>query len=160
MTTRIYLDHAATAPVHPAAWEAMRPHLTGPAGNPASAHAAGRHARRALEDARELIAARLGAGADEVIFTSGATEANNLALFGLAGDPPGHIIASPIEHPCVVGPLKELEKRGFIVEWLSADSEGIIQNWRRDDDTRLVCVQLVNHETGAVQPIKELTTQA
>src|SRR5205823_14747039 len=99
-SSRIYLDHAATTPVLPDAWEAMRPLLTGPPGNPASAHAAGRHARRALEDSRELVAVRLGATPDEVIFTSGATEANNLALFGLAGDPPGHILASPIEHPC------------------------------------------------------------
>src|SRR5437762_1279119 len=84
MTTHIYLDHAATTPVLPEAWEAMRPLMTGPPGNPASAHAAGRHVRRALEDARELVAARLGASADEVIFTSGATEANNLAILGLA----------------------------------------------------------------------------
>src|SRR5262245_8066609 len=91
-TTRIYLDYAATAPVQPVVWAAVQPLLAGPPGNPASAHAAGRHVRRALEDARELLAARLGAAPDEVIFTSGATEANNLALFGLAGDPAGHIV--------------------------------------------------------------------
>src|SRR5438128_10785048 len=101
----IYLDHNATTPLLPAVWEAMRPYLTEVYGNPASAHHIGRRARQALEDARERVAALLGADADEVVFTSGATEANNLALFGLAGNPPGHIIASPIEHPCVIEPL-------------------------------------------------------
>src|SRR5689334_11188355 len=155
MTTHIYLDHAATTPVLPEAWEAMRPLLTGPPGNPASAHAAGRHARRALEDARELVADRLGAAPDEVIFTSGATEANNLALFGLTGDPPGHIIASPIEHPCVIEPLKCLAERGLAVEYLPVSRDGIVE-WaalpemlRRE--TRLVSVMMVNHETGALQ---------
>jgi cysteine desulfurase len=154
MTTRIYLDHAATTPVLPEVWEVMRPHLTGPPGNPASAHAAGRHARRALEDARELVASRLGAAPDEVIFTSGATEANNLALFGLAGDPPGHIIASRIEHPCVTEPLKCLAERGFKVEYLPVSRDGLVELsaipglLRRE--TRLVTVMMVNHETGAV----------
>src|SRR5262245_53591385 len=114
----INFDHNATAPLRPAALDAMQPWLAGPAGNPASAHAAGRHARRALEDARERVAALLGAFPDEVIFTSGATEANNLAIFGLCGDPPGHILASSIEHPCVVEPLKQLAGRRFTVEWL------------------------------------------
>src|SRR5262245_35901695 len=85
----IYLDHNATAPLLPAVWEAMRPHLTGALGNPASAHHAGRRARRALEDARERLAHLLRAHPDEVVFTSGATEANNLALLGLADEPPG-----------------------------------------------------------------------
>src|SRR5205085_9665269 len=89
----IYLDHNASAPLRPEALKAMRPWLGGAAGNPASAHAAGRHARRRLEDAREQIASLLGAGPDEVVFTSGATEANNLALFGLAGEPRGRIIS-------------------------------------------------------------------
>src|SRR5437870_10166723 len=151
-SSRIYLDHAATTPVLPEAWEAMRPLLTGPPGNPASAHAAGRQARRALEDARELVAARLGAAADEVIFTSGATEANNLALFGLAGDPPGLIIASPIEHPCVIEPLKQLASRGFDVEWLPVSAQGIVEELPPWPEAKLVTVMLANHETGAIQP--------
>src|SRR5438876_763488 len=126
MTPPIYLDHAATTPVLPEAWEAMRPLLTGPPGNPASAHAAGRQARRALEDARELVAARLGAAPDEVIFTSGATEANNLALFGLAGDPPGRLIAGPTEHPCVAEPLRQLAARGFAVDLLPVGRDGVV----------------------------------
>src|SRR5947209_4481805 len=100
----IYLDNNATTPMLPAVWEAMRPLWTEVYGNPASAHQAGRRARRALEDARECVAVLLGAFPDEVIFTSGATEANNLALFGLAGDPPGHIISSAVEHPSVAEP--------------------------------------------------------
>ena len=81
----LYLDNNATTPLLPAVWEAMWPFLTAFYGNPASAHWAGRRARQALEDAREQVAALLGAWPDEVVFTSGATEANNLALFGLAG---------------------------------------------------------------------------
>src|SRR4051794_35397339 len=108
MNFMLNLDHNATAPVRPEVWEAMRPWLTERTGNPASAHAAGRRARQALEDARERVAGLLGAFPDEVIFTSGATEANNLATFGLCGDPPGRILASPVEHPCVIEPLKRL----------------------------------------------------
>src|SRR5436190_13105981 len=104
----------------------MRPHVVGPPGNPASAHAAGRRARQALEDARERVAALLGASPDEVVFTSGATEANNLAIFGLAGSPPAHILASPIEHPCVTEPLNQLAARGFEVEYLPVDQYGTV----------------------------------
>jgi cysteine desulfurase len=152
----IYLDHAATTSVLPEVWEAMRPFAGENFGNPASAHAAGRKARQALEDARESIAHRLGASPDEVIFTSGATEANNLAIFGLAGSPPGHILASPIEHPCVMEPLKQLAARGFEVEFLPVDSHGFVSvDAFREAvrlDTRLAVVMLVNHETGVVEP--------
>jgi cysteine desulfurase len=159
----LYLDHAATTPTLPEVWEAMRPLAAENFGNPASAHAAGRRARQALEDARECVAACLSASPDEVVFTSGATEANNLALFGLAGSPPGHILASPIEHPCVTEPLKQLAARGFEVEYLPGGSNGIISvdafRERVRPDTRLAAVMLVNHETGAVQPIPVLSTQ-
>ena len=117
----IYLDNNATTPLLPAVWEAMRPYLTQVYGNPASAHQAGRKARQALEDAREQIAGLLDAFPDEVLFTSGATEANNLALFGLAGDPPGHLLASPIEHPSVVEPLRQLAEAGFGLDFLPVD---------------------------------------
>ena len=122
----IYLDNNATTPMLPAVAEAMRPFLTEVYGNPASAHRAGRRARQALEDAREKTAAILDAHPDEVIFTSGGTEANNLALFGLGGDPPGHIITSPIEHPSVSEPIQHLEKHGFTVDRLPVDHEGAI----------------------------------
>ena len=108
----IYLDNNATTPLLPAVWEAMQPFFTDVPGNPASAHWAGRRARQALEDARERTAALLGAGPDEVVFTSGATEANNLAIFGLAGTAPGHVLASPVEHPCVLDPVRRLADIG------------------------------------------------
>src|SRR5262245_7923662 len=159
----IYLDHAATTPVLPEVWEAMRPYAVEHFGNPASAHAAGRKARQALEDARERVAALLGASPDEVIFTSGATEANNLAIFGLAGSPPGHIFASPIEHPCVTEPLNQLAVRGFDVEYLLVGRDGIVSadafRERVRAETRLAVVMLVNHETGAVQPVSVLSPQ-
>ena len=158
----IYLDSNATSPPRPEAFEAMRPWLTERAGNPASAHSAGRQARRALEDAREQVAAMLGAFPDEVVFTSGATEANNLAIFGLCGNPPGHLIASSIEHPCVVEPLKHLAELGFELEWLPVNGDGIIEadaiSSRVRPETRLIAVMLANHETGAIQPVQELST--
>src|SRR5262249_24921416 len=113
----IYLDNNDTTPTLPAVWEAMRPFLGEVYGTPASAHQHARPARRALEDARERAAALLDAHPDEVLFTSGATEANNLALFGLAGDPPGHLIVSAVEHPSVAEPAQELARRGFEVSW-------------------------------------------
>src|SRR5207245_1076095 len=110
-----------------------------------------------LEDAREHVAELLGAEPGEVIFTSGATEANNLALFGLAGDPPGHIIASPIEHPCVTEPLNQLAGRGFTVEYLPVARDGVVDTTALPGmllpETRLVTVMLVNHETGAISPL-------
>lgn len=157
----IYLDHNATTPLLPQVWEAMR---DVPPGNPSSAHAAGRAARRALEDARETVARLLGASPDEVTFTSGATEANNLAIFGLCGaglrpaDRPEACpttISSHIEHPCVIEPLKQLEVRGVAVEWLPVDSRGVTR-WSAVPANALVCLMLANHETGAIQPVREV----
>jgi cysteine desulfurase len=159
----IYLDHASTTPLFPEVWEAMRPYAVEHFGNPASAHAAGRKARQGLEDARERVARCLGASPDEVIFTSGATEANNLALFGLAGSPPGHVLASPIEHPCVTEPLKQLAGRGFEVEYLPVGPDGVVSapafRDRLRPDTRLAVAMLVNHETGVIQPVSVLSTE-
>jgi cysteine desulfurase len=182
----IYLDHNATTPMLPAVLEAMQPYLIECYGNPASAHQAGRRGRQALEDAREQIASILGAYPDEVIFTSGGTEANNLAIFGVAGElraltepsSPGHIITSPIEHPSVAEPILQLEKQGFIVDRLPVNGEGVVEidDGRVRDilakslraltqpgspkETRspiaLVSVMLVNNEVGSIQPIAEL----
>jgi cysteine desulfurase len=163
VTDFIYLDNNSTTPVLPAVWEAMRPFLTDVYGNPASAHRVGSRARRALEDARERTAAILNCHPDEVVFTSGATEANNLALFGLAGDPPGSIICSPIEHPSVTEPIERLGELGFCVDRLPVARDGIVLAEALSDyvkpDTRLVSVMLANHETGAVQPVAELAGQ-
>jgi cysteine desulfurase len=159
----IYLDNNATTPTLPAVQDAMRPYWGEVFGNPASAHQGGRRARQALEDARERIAALLGAHADEVVFTSGGTEANNLALFSHAGAPPGHLLASLIEHPSVAEPIRQLHQGGFAVDWLPVDAQGIV----RPDalkrlirpETRLVTVMRANHETGSLQPIRALAEQ-
>src|SRR5260370_2329574 len=120
----IYLDNNATTPPLRAVLDAMRPYLTEVYGNPASAHQAGRRARQALEDARDRAAALLGAHPDEVVFTSGATEANNLALLSLAGSPPGHLIASSIEHPSVAQPIRQLIIPALAGDWLPVDAHG------------------------------------
>jgi cysteine desulfurase len=157
----IYLDNNATTPLLPAVWEAMRPYFTDVFGNPASSHRAGRRARQALEGAREQTAALLDAHADEVVFTSGATEANNLAIFGLAGHPPGHLLSSPVEHPCVTEPIQRLVEAGFARDHLPVASAGMVGVEALPDllrpETRLVTVMLANHETGTVQPVPALT---
>ena len=162
--TPLYLDHSATTPVLPAVWEAMRPHFTEVAGNPASSHHAGRRARQALEEARERVAATLDAHPDEVVFTSGATEANNLAVFGLAGPPPGHLLVSSVEHPCVLEPARRLAESGFRLDLLPVNSGGLVEPdafvAALRDDTRLAAVMLANHETGAVQLVSELARLA
>jgi cysteine desulfurase len=160
---RIYLDHNATTPLLPAVWEAMRPYFTVTYGNPASAHWAGRRTRQALEDARERTASILGADPDEVIFTSGATEANNLALFGLAGEAGGHLLTSPIEHPSISEPMGQLARRGFLVDRLPVDASGIVRAETLSQlllpETRLVSVMYANNETGAIQPVACLAAQ-
>jgi cysteine desulfurase len=153
----IYLDHNATTPPLPEAWDAMRPVMAEAFGNPSSAHAVGRRARRALDDARERIAALLGALPDEVTFTGGATEANNIAVFGLAGHGrAARCHASHIEHPCVTEPLRQLAARGVPVEWVPVDARGAI-DWRATPAPgALVCAMLANHETGATQPVRAI----
>ncbi len=160
----LYLDNNATTPLLPAVAEAMRPFADEAFGNPASGHGAGRRARQALEDAREQAAALLGARPDEVVFTSGATEANNLAVFGLAGDAPGHVVASPVEHPSVAEPLRRLREIGFAVDSLPVDPAGVVRpdalSCLMRPETRLVTVMLANNETGAVQPVRALVETA
>jgi cysteine desulfurase len=165
--TPIYLDHAATTPVLPEAWDAMRrccAVLPGDdrrervvPGNAASSHRFGRAARQALEDAREKIAALLDAAGQQIIFTSGATEANNLAVFGLCGGPPGTILFSALEHPCVIEPVQQLARRGFCVVDIAVRPDGTVTlpgEITVPDDTRLACVMLANHETGVLQPVR------
>jgi cysteine desulfurase len=158
----IYLDHNATTPLDPRVLDLMLPYFREGFGNPSSAHAAGRQARRALENARETVARLLDAEPDEVIFTSGATEANNLALLGLSGQDSGSVVASPIEHPSVVEPLNRLAKRGIVTHWLPVDSDGIVVEsgfvGALHEGVRLVTIMLANNETGAIQPIAKLTT--
>lgn len=160
----INLDHNATTPLHPIAAEAMRQVEAEAPGNPASAHRLGRKARQFLEDARERVARALDARPAEVIFTSGATEANNLAIFGLAGSSPGTILSSRIEHASVIEPLLALERRGFRIEWLPVGADGRVEPERVRDalaaPPRLIAVMLVNHETGVVQDVAALAGTA
>src|SRR6478609_950998 len=118
----IYLDHNATASLDPEVLDAMRPFFL-TAGNAESRHAFGRAARRGWELAKDTVARVLGADPTEVIFTSGGTEANNLAVFGLAGaeTSPGHLVASPIEHPAITEPVARLEAAGFGVDRVPID---------------------------------------
>jgi cysteine desulfurase len=159
----IYLDHAATTPVRPEVFEAMRPFLTGTFGNPSSAHSFGRSARAALDDAHERVAARLNAEAREIVFTSGGTEANNLALKGAAwaGKGRGHrIVTSAIEHHAVGHALRYLEKFGFEIVELPVDRYGRVDPDELDaaitDRTILVSIMLANNEVGTIQPIGEI----
>lgn len=161
----IYLDHNATTPLLPEAAEAMAECAQKCFGNPASQHAAGRRARQALEDARDGIAALLGARldgtpADQLIFTSGGTEANNLAMFGVAGGRPAHLIVSSIEHPSVVAPAEALARRGWQVDRLgvSPDGQVMVEQLAKllRSDTRLAAVMLGNNETGVLQPVEQI----
>ncbi len=157
----VYLDHNATTPVDPAVLETMLPFLRDEWGNPSSIHGKGSRARRPVEDARRSVATSLGCTARRVVFTSGGTEANNLALRWVTS---GHVITSAIEHPAVLATCRALERTGVEVTVLPVDADGLV---RPDDlrhalrpDTRLVSVMTANNETGAVQPIRELAALA
>ncbi len=161
----IYLDHNATTPLLPEVAEAMAACEADGYGNPSSQHALGRKARRRLEDAREGIAELLGAdlrgpSPDRLIFTSGGTEANHLALLGLGGGAPGHLITSPLEHPSLLGATEILLQRGWRRDLLPVSPRGDVQPdavqalWQ--PDTRLVSLMLGNNETGVLQPVAEV----
>jgi cysteine desulfurase len=160
---RIYLDHAATSPMHPDVVETMVPFMTEIFGNPSSIHFFGRQSRHAIDEARETVAKSVGAKANEIIFTSGGTEADNLALIGVAKanrQKGKHIITSSVEHHAVLHTCHYLEKQGFEVTYLPVNEQGKIslddlQNALRDD-TILVSIMFGNNETGVLQPIKEI----
>lgn len=157
----IYLDHNASTPQLAAVTRAQLPFLDGPRGNPSSVHAAGRVARQALEEAREQVANLLGAQPREVVFTSGATEANNLALLGVTAACNGGLILSAVEHPSVAKAADHLAGSGVSVARLPVDAEGRVDpgDLRRllQPGTVLVSVMLANNETGVLQPIRELS---
>jgi len=161
---RIYLDHNATSPVDPQVAKAMAGALHHRYANPASQHTDGRRARRVLDDARSKLAAMLGArldagDPDQLIFTSGATEANNLAIFGLAGGKPAHAIISAIEHPSVFETADALARRGWKIDHLPVNRHGIVRIDVLPDligpQTRFVSIMLANHETGVSQGVAE-----
>lgn len=169
---RIYLDANATTPVLPEVFDAMRPYFTERFGNPSSAHASGQHTRAAVEHARAAVAALLQCTAKEIVFTSGGTEGDNLALTGvleplLRASTPGtrpHLITTAIEHHAVLYTAQALEMRGVEVTYLAPTREGVIDPAAFEaalrPNTRLVSVMLANNETGAIQPLGKLARLA
>jgi cysteine desulfurase len=163
----IYLDHNASAPLAPEVLEAMRPFWLA-SGNPESRHSFGRHPRRAYEHARETIAEILNAGPSEVIFTSGGTESNNLAIFGLAEADrrghPRHLVTSPIEHPAVSEPVQRLEARGIVVDRAEVGVDGRVDVESMADrlqpTTSLATLILAQNETGVLQDVARLAERA
>jgi cysteine desulfurase len=158
----IYLDHNATTPIHPDVVEAMLPYLREHFGNPSSGHVYGQRARRAVDRAREQVAALLGCLPDEVVFTSGGTEANNLALRGtVETSARRHIVTSTVEHPAMEAPCAYLERHGFEVTRVPVDGRGQVQadNVRRvvRDDTAMVTVILAQNETGTLMPLRAIS---
>jgi len=156
----IYLDNNSTTFLHPEVAALMADHLRAAFGNAASQHAVGRRTRSVIEDARDGIAEILGAATgDQLVFTSGGTESNNLAIQGLVGSPPASFVVSGIEHPSVTASCESLERRGFQrIDW-PVLSNGRVDLARLPDlirhDTRLVCLMVGNNETGVLQPVAE-----
>lgn len=160
MDLPIYLDNHATTPVDPAVVAAMLPYFTKQFGNAASrSHSFGMAARSGVERARKQLSSLIGASAKEIVWTSGGTEANNLAILGVAESQrvPGHIITTNVEHKAVLDPCRYLEKKGWDLTVLPVSSEGLVTvDQVRDalrDDTKLVTIMMVNNEIGTIQPI-------
>lgn len=156
-----YLDNAATTPLDERVLEAMLPHLAGDRGNPSSLHAAGASARDAIEGARESVAAMISASPSEIVFTSGGTEADNLAVFALArSTDKRHAVVSKVEHAAVREAAKSLETEGFEITWLGVDEHGVMDTAEFEDslrdDTAFAAVMWANNEVGTIQPIKNL----
>jgi cysteine desulfurase len=160
---KVYFDHNATTPVRPEVAEAVRPFLGELFGNPSSIHFAGREVRKAVEDAREQIAAFYGCRPLEIVFTSSGTESDNLALKGVAhldGNRGKHIVTSCVEHPAVLNTCRFLESRGFRVTYVPVNRQGIVEpesvRQAIEPDTVLVSIMASNNETGCVMPIGEI----
>ena len=163
MDKRIYFDHAATTPVDPRVLEKMLPYFTQKFGNPNSQHAFGRETVCAVDDARDEIAACIGAKSSEIYFTSGGTEADNWALRGAAYSLVNrgrHLIVSAVEHPAMIATAKELAKKGFEVTFAEVDEYGAVDLEKLEkairSDTVFVGVMTANNEVGTIQPVKEI----
>jgi len=156
---RIYFDNSATTPVLPEVFEAMRPYFDERFGNASSIHRNGQQTRAAVEQARESMAALLACRPPEVVFTSGGTEADNLAIFGVA-DAGDHVITSTVEHHAVLNACKHLEAEGADVTYLPVDGRGLVDpaDVRRAlrSTTKLITVMMANNETGVLQPVEEI----
>lgn len=161
---KIYMDHAATTPLKEEVLEAMLPFLKSVYGNPSSLHFFGREARKALDESREKVARALGATPEEIIFTSGGTEANNLAIQGVAralsSGGRKHIITSAIEHHAVLDTVNYLRSAGFEVTFLPVDEYGMVDPGELErhitDNTILVTIMTANNEIGTIQPFEEI----
>jgi cysteine desulfurase len=159
MMRRVYFDNNATTPVLPAVFEAMKPYFAEHFGNASSIHHHGQETRAAVERARESVAGLLGCRPAEIVFTSGGTEADNLAIFGLvnSGD---HIITSTIEHHAVLNACKHLEAEGREVTYVPVDGRGLVdpEDVRRGlrPNTKLITIMMANNETGVLQPVEEI----
>lgn len=165
-TDPIYLDHNATTPLLPEVVEAMLPYLREHYGNPSSGHVYGRRAREAVERARAQVAELLGAAPEEVLFTSGGTESNNLAIQGLAAavGGRGHVITSVVEHAATALPCRKLEAQGWEVTWLPVGEDGRVRVEQAEAalraDTALVTLMHANNETGVLHPVAEVARAA
>lgn len=161
----VYFDHNATTPVDDAVFEAMLPYLRGAYGNASSRHELGTAARRAVNTAREQVAALVNVQAAQVIFVSGGTEANNLFVKGTAGYlKPTQIAVSAIEHPCVAKPAQELARQGWKLRRIAAAADGRVELSDLDEalkePTGIVSLMLANNETGVIQPVAEAVERA
>jgi len=156
---RVYLDNNATTPVLPEVFEAMRPYFSERFGNASSIHHHGQETRAAVEGARDSVAALLGCRASEIVFTSGGTESDNLAIAGLTA-PGDHVITSSIEHHGVLHAVKHLEKIGCEITCLPVDGRGLVDpsDVRRAvrPNTKLISIMMANNETGVLQPFEEI----
>jgi cysteine desulfurase len=166
MSERVYLDNAATTPLDRRVLEAMLPHLGDMRGNPSSIHARGAAAREAVEDARRSVAGLVGASPGEIFFASGGTEADCLAVLGVArvaGPEKRHVVVSEIEHPAVREAARELESEGFEITWLGVDEQGLVDvdefAAALRPDTALAAVMWANNEIGTVQPVEDLAAE-
>lgn len=160
---RVYLDHGATTPVDPRVVEAMRPFLTEKFGNASSIHQFGQEAREGVDRAREIVAGAVGATPQEIVFTSGATEADNFAVLGAAGANEArgrHVITSSVEHHAVLEPCRFLESRGCTVTYVPVDRHGRVNpddvGRALRDDTILISVMHANNEIGTLEPVAEI----
>lgn len=165
MFAPVYLDHNATTPLLPEVLDAMLPWLQNQFGNPSSRHEYGRAARRAVDAARQQVAAAVGAHPTEVVFTSGGSEANNLFLKGAAASlRPGLLGVSAIEHPCVLKPAAQLARQGWALRLIPVDAGGRVDAGAFGEllaeRPQLLSVMLANNETGALQAVSELAAQA
>ncbi len=164
MTTPIYLDYNGTTPHHPAVIEAMRPFLETEFGNPSSGHLYAVRPKQAVEAARRQVAALLGSGNDEIVFTSGGTESNNHAIKSIGGSRFSrgtHLITSRIEHPAVLEVCRFMERHGFSVTYLPVDGDGLVDPAdvaaAVTPETVMISIMHANNEVGTVQPISDIT---